>query len=403
MALKERRLISIKDKFITINHPSLEWFNDVKISLMNRIKSWNKNEYPLFYLENEKDLISGAKKYAQLIDQEIAGNLSEEDAVALKSIKDWIELFKNYPSELNNLLDERVSLEFNLKMLKDLNLYKGEARDVQITIKKDGKFVTEIITLRKEDYNLKLTINNLKEQIKLIDGSLGKIGRLQERVIKQAMAMDLMTIIQRELEYSVKNSSTPSNEIVSQLEVLNVLLKDSDFNANSYGVFKIANQKFNKEVADLFNLKNPIKKTNPQDHTEITKAIESKITTPKTAENPEANNLTPAPAPALAPANDNSNAPKRTGPLSTMYSKIASLTPYQKFMVTAKLSAIGYGAYKFFWFKKSGNTVEIITEKKPQDPVMAKTQKIEDQNTKKNSSVIEIHLENLITRKNNLH
>jgi hypothetical protein len=405
IALKERKLISFTDKFIILNHPKLDWINETKRSLLSRIKNWNKNQYPLFYLDTEANVLPLAKSYADLISKEVAGSLDDEGKKSLENIRSMLSAYQNYQKDLDNLLEERISLQYNLNMLKDIKLSKDETRDIKLTIKKDGVFTSEIITLRKSDRNIDLVKNSLEAQIKELDGKFNSVGKIHERVLSQAMLKDMLTIIQRELEYSVKNATEISPELTKSLEDLEKILADNAFEPSSFGVYKITNQVFKTEVYDLFNFTNPIKKIVNENHIAVRKYIEKffkKSGASEVVQDVEKSTIDEQTK--LASKIANPSEIQKDGPIKKLYAKIATFTPYQKFMASTKLSLIGYGAYRFFWFKEDPkNPVEVTASKNGEvvvvDPLHQQavegTKKVSDENSQGNSKVIEIHLENL--------
>lgn len=413
IALKERKLISFKDKMVIVNYPKVEWLNNTKKSLITRIKNWNRNQYPLFYLDQSDKFAIIAKSYSDLMTKELNNAITDDEKSALTILRDWITTYKNYQSDLDLLLEERISLQYNINMLKEIKLNKGEVRDIKVTIKKGGAYISEVITLRAEDRNLEFTLKNYKDQIKELDGKLSSFGKIQERVIKQAMAKDVVTIVQRELEHSVKNTDSIAPEISAHLDELNSLLKNADLEPSSYGVYKITNQVFSDELGDLFSrsgdeaVKEVTNKNQFSIRGQIEKFFGKKKETVETA-------VAVVENVAKAVENQTKDAGtlvtkselKREGPLKKIYAKIATFTPYQKFSAATKLGVVGYGAYRFFWMKKEPTSMVTITtptQLNPEpmhDEQVQNTQKVDQANSDGNTSVVEVHLENLLKSNN---
>jgi hypothetical protein len=354
-AFKDKKLISFSNKYITINHPRFEWYVDVRKKLLTYVKNWNKNNYPTFYLDNKENFLTEAKEFYSLIGKEAENSLSDSEKVTLENIKSWISSYQNYSTELEQLLDQRISLQYNLDTLKKIKLSKKEVRDIKITTKVGEDFKTEIITLREVDSNLGLVLNRLKDKIKDLDGKLNNFGLIEERVIKQALLQDALTILQRELEYNVKNAATASPEAVEQLKALEEILQNNSFEPSTYGIFKITNSAFKSELAELFSVKKLYKNIQSVNERKVRDTIAT-IVENSTTKNSGENRLL-------------EKEKFKKGTLRKIYNKVATFTPYQKFMTTTKLAAVGYGAYRFFWFQKDAQTgsdtkepIEEVTE-----------------------------------------
>lgn len=417
IALEERKLLSFKDKMFIIKQPSIEWYLNAKKGLTTLIKSWNKNRYPLFYLDSSDEIVPLAKSYADLLTEEMAGPLSEESRKKMDIINDWIESYKAYQSQLDHLLEERISYQYNIKVLKQLRIKKDEAVDIKLNFKIDGKNVTQVVTVRKEDRNLSFLISELEKKIAEFDGSSTQFGKIQERVIKQAIAGDVLTILQRELEFSVKNSNQNAEELAKKLIELNAILKDETLNASTYGVHKVVNHVFRKEVSELLHINSPFKKIRDMNHFMIRNQIEKVFG--KKVKDGEALVQEVKKAEKDAVKLVSKAELNKDGPLKKLYSKIGTFTPYQKFMVSTKLSVIGYGAYRYFIVKK-GSTVEVTgvdgsavpvegspstevdtttaTEIKDHETAIEITNKNEVEKSNAESHVIEVHLENLFKK-----
>jgi len=251
LALKERKLITFNEKIMQINYPRLEWINRAKKSLNNSLRNWNNNRYPAFYLFNEEEVVPLVKRYSENLEKILTNTLpldDEETTKAYVAIADWLKAFENYKSDMDQLLEERISLQYNLNLLKKIKISPDESRDIQLTIKKSGELKSEIITLRKEDYNLGFTINKLKSEIDELDGGFLKNGKIKDRIIRQAMLLDMLTILQREVESRLKNTSTPNELVLKELEKINLIIKNSDYTPSTFGVYKITNKIFIREL-----------------------------------------------------------------------------------------------------------------------------------------------------------
>lgn len=251
-ALVEKKLLKFSNKFVTIQHPRLDWINRVRISFNKSLKNWNNNKYPAFYSFSDEDVLPHAKQYFETINSMITPDMAvaPEATKNYEMINSWMKAFENYQKDIDNLLEERISLQFNLALLKKLKI-KSDVQDVKFVYRKNGKSVEEVVTIRKSDKDKNYHIKRLKTEITNMDGSLFKNGRIKERVIRQAMLMDMLTILQREFEYSLKNMELPNPELIKEFNRINELIATAEFEPMTYGVYRVTNSVFLKEVATL--------------------------------------------------------------------------------------------------------------------------------------------------------
>lgn len=254
--LANKKLLSFSDKFITIEHPNLDWINSARASLNKSIKNWNSNKYPAFYIFSDEDVVSVAKRYFKVTTDKVpADSIPEEDAIKdYELVQSWIKSYENYQTEVEQLLEEKISLQYNLSLLKKLKLKDDEKRDIKITIKRAGQFVDEVVTLRKSDKDLEYQIAKIKSELKDFDGSLINNGKIKDRIIRQAALKDMLTIVQREFEYSLKNSPAVTDDMGLELERLEALIKKPELQPTTYGVYRISNQVFIRELVALSKL-----------------------------------------------------------------------------------------------------------------------------------------------------
>lgn len=249
--LVQKKLITFTEKKAQIHYPKLEWINRVRKSFHASLRNWNNNRYPSFYLFNKEDIVPTAKIYSANLEKIITNQVPLEDEEITKAylnVAEWTKSFKNYQSELNQLIEERISLQYNLSLLKKLKLKDNDPIDVHITIKREGVLKNEIITLRREDKNLKALINKLKMKMVELDGTFIKNGKIKDRIVRQAMLLDILGILHREMEFVIKNSPTPNEETLKELASLSALIKNTEFSPSTYGIYKIENKVFIREI-----------------------------------------------------------------------------------------------------------------------------------------------------------
>lgn len=391
-ALVDKKLITFTNKFVTVEHPRLDWINRVRHSLNQSIKNWNNNKYPAFYIFSDEDIVTHAKNYYKTVDSMVSADVpvAKEASANLEIVTGWIKSFENYQKDIDNLLEERISLQYNYSLLKKLKLKKDEVRDIKLTIKRNGQFVEEIITVRKSDKDVDYQIKRFKEQIREMDGTLFKNGKIKERVIRQAMLNDILTILQREFEYGLKNSAAPNNELVKELDKINALLKNSTFKPTTYGVYRITNKVFLRELAALSKLDVAYKKFVETPLLKFKEVIEAFI-----HNRPLKGELNP-------------NEPEKVGIFKKLYTKITNITPKQAATGAGVVALAGLGAERYFWIgarsseEMPNQTVEEVIEPAQSEESnsahqeqVRRSEEVHSQESAGHSQVIEVHVDEL--------
>ena len=254
--LKKAKRLSTLDKVFVLHLPAADWFNAVRRSVLTHLKTWNKNRYPLYYLSKDNNYEIIGKNISVLLEKQSSNTLSEDETKMLTKVMTEIDKFTNYQKDVEAIINERASLQYNLKVLKSLVLENNEPVDLKLTIKKATGDVSEIVTIRKEDYNRPLIIDKYRKLLIEFNGHAFRPGVLEDRILKQAMLKDIVTIYHREVEYAFKNSvldpKSPEYLKLQQLyDTLTLALKNSDFDASAYGMFRLENQTLRTEFMRL--------------------------------------------------------------------------------------------------------------------------------------------------------
>ncbi|MDO9181042.1 MAG: hypothetical protein Q7U04_01475 [Bacteriovorax sp.] len=383
-ALVDKKLLTFTEKRIQIHYPYSEWINKVKKSFNTNFRNWNNNRYPAFYIFNDEDVVNISKKYAENLEKISSNQVSIDDEATTKAfitVQDWIKSFQNYKVEMDQLIEERISLQYNIKLLKKLKLNDDEARDIQMTFKRGGISTNEIITFRKEDHNLKFTINKFQSDIKELDGSILKNGLIKDRAIRQAMLLDMLTILQREMEFTVKNAAAPSDDIVKELKTISNLIKNSEFAPSTYGIYKVHDKVLFRELIATSKLDvvyNKIKEPLLQLKNMAFDYFKNKSPTTET---------------------------EKIGFFKKVYTKITSITLKQASISGGSVIVLGYGLERYFLLAESN--FQKIEELPPTNTLspddlahqqqLEQTQKVEDKRQDAQSSAIEVHLNELIS------
>lgn len=374
-SLVDKKLITFTNKFVTVQHPRLDWINRARASLNRSIKNWNNNKYPAFYIFHDEDIVTEAKRYFKTVHSMVASDVdvAPEASKNLELVNGWMKSFENYQQDVDHLLDERISLQYNLSLLKKLKLKDDEVRDIKLTFKKNGQLVEEIVTLRKSDKDLQYQIKKLKTEIKNLDGTLFSNGKIKDRVIRQAMLADILTILQREFEYAVKNTSTPDPELIKELDKINALIKNSKFQPSTYGVYRITNQVFLRELAALSKLDVAYKKFIETPALKLKEIVNAFI-----QNRPVKNAANPKEA-------------EKIGFFKRVYAKITSITPKQAATGAGVVAVAGLGIERYFWFGQESS----IGEDRGHEEQLERTEEEDEQKSEGHSRVIEVEIDEL--------
>ncbi|MBC7714849.1 MAG: hypothetical protein H7177_15995 [Rhizobacter sp.] len=372
-ALTEKKLLSFTNKFVTVEHPSMNWLNRARASLNKSIKNWNNNKYPAFYIFSDEDVVPAAQKYFKVITDKIpADSIPDEDAVKnYELVQSWIKSYQDYQTEVDQLLEERISLQYNLALLKKLKLKDEDPRDIKLSVKRAGQFVDEVVTLRKSDKDLAFQIKKLKSELKEFDGTLLKNGKIKDRIIRQAALTDMLTIVQREFEYALKNAPNATEDMTKELETLNTLIKQPELQPTTYGVYRITNKVFIREVIALSKLDVAYKKFVQAPVLKFKEVIDAFIKN--------------------RPLN-NANEVEKVGIFKRIYAKISSITLKQASIGTGVTVAAGIGVERYF----SIVGTPVVTEDR--DSHAAQVERTEEEAVKaseEHSKVVEVEINEL--------
>jgi hypothetical protein len=404
--LVDKKLVTFKEKIILVHYPSLNWINKVKTSFTNSLRNWNSTRYPAFYIFSDEDIIPTATTYAVNIEKIISRQLTADDTESIKAaqaVEDWTKVFEGYKLEMDQLLEQRISLQYNINLLKELKLGPNETRDIQLSVKRGGVLQDEIITLRAEDKNLGFTIKKLKNEMTTLDELFGSNGKIKERIIRQAMLKDILTIVHRELEHALKNSTAPSAEAIAELSRITMMLKNSEDMASSYGTFKITNKVFIREMASALKLDSAYQKvTTPVSN--IRSILSNYFTSAKTeVENlvpdrvqfPDLNSTSTDNNAFVAPTVDSTAAPTETQKVGFLQGTFASISNVSaKGVVTAAVVVVGGIELNRYFSVKTNSTTEVKNDSK-QTAILENTKKKIQDKTNSISTMVEVQINDL--------
>jgi hypothetical protein len=368
--LREKKLITMKEKMMQLEYPHLAWINRVKKSFNISLKNWNYKRYPAFYLSHDDEVVPIAKSYSQALEKELNNEVDEQATQTLTMVRAWQSSYENYNKELNDLIEERVALQYNYTLLKKLDL-QNETRDIQLSFKKDGLVSTEVFSLHPEDNTYKSLLGDLKNRMNELDGGLIRDGKIKERIVKQAMLQDTLTIVQRELEHDIKNSDQVSTDLLRELSHLNNVMSNSDFSPSTYGIFKITNKVFISELLSLSKLDIAYKKfQKPLDKLETIFMNFSD--------------------------GNKKNKKEKLGIFARVYARISHITPAQLATGTAVTATAGIGTYRYFWFNPATGSATGQPSNDPHQVQLDQTAKEINSQNDSNSQIIEVQIDEVL-------
>jgi hypothetical protein len=378
--LYDKKLLKFSNKFVTVQHPGLDWINKTKIALNRSLKNWNNNKYPAFYIFSDEEVVYQAKSYFKTVNSMITTGITPrgEASKNLKVVSGWMKSFDNYQKDINNLLEERISLQYNLNILKKFKLTE-DIQDIKLVIKRDGKFIEEIVTLRKSDKDKKSLVARLNGEIKALDGDLLQNGKIKDRIIRQAALNDMITITHREFEYGLKNAAVPHEELSLELARMNSLLARAELKPTTYGVYRVTNSVFIRETLAATKIDRVYKKfldTPAMKFKEIIDAFIKKKT--------------------------NQTEVEKIGIFKRVYLKVTNITPKQLAIGGGSVVVAGIGYERYFAVEDHpysieqvvGNMEDVkeIDDKKHQEQ-LERTQEEDEKRTGEHTEVVEVELE----------
>lgn len=376
--LVDKKLLTFTNKFVTVQHPKMDWMNRARISLNKSIKNWNNNKYPAFYIFHDEEVVTHAKNYFQTIHSMVNPDVKvAPDATKnMEMVQGWIKKFESYEVDIDNILDERITVQYNLSILKKLK-FKEESTDIKLTFKRDGKYVEEVITLRKSDKDLDYQIKRLKKEIDDLDGTIFRSGKIKERIMRQAMLSDALTIVHREFEYALKNTPNPDPELTKEFERITALLKNSQYSPTTYGVYRITNKVFIREFLALSKLDVAYKTFAEAPLVKFRQVVDAFIHN----------------RPIITAADK-----EKIGIFQKAYTKITNITPKQLAIAGAVAVAGGLGFERYFAL--SGDSITQIENSSKGDPAheeqINNSIKQDARESEGHSTAVEIEIEKIM-------
>jgi hypothetical protein len=225
-ALEAKQLVHRSHSSLTIQRPR----PSILASLYKRTERFfarviNDNRYPAYYIFDEEETTSKIIAYIRGYTRpDFRRSVGEGNAINDfgPEVRRWLDDYENYSTQIDDLVKTRVSIAYNLNLLKH---YKSSAPDIDrvtLSFYKNGKLEETIFTFRREDDNLTVLIRDLERELKRFDGGFFakesrdhvrvnfdffNEGAIRDRVLQQSRLRDKILILNRESEFAYMNIS----------------------------------------------------------------------------------------------------------------------------------------------------------------------------------------------------
>ncbi|MDD0851908.1 hypothetical protein HBN50_02320 [Halobacteriovorax sp. GB3] len=271
-AAEDKELVHRSTDSLIVNKPKESIRKVIYDKTYRFFRFVNDNEFPTYYIFDEEETLSSVIVYVKAL----AGDPKAQQKLEELNIKigKWLSDYQAYNDQVKELLETRVSIKYNLELLK---LYKKKAKDfdrVELQFKKNGKWEPTVFTFRKEDENLKNLIEHLEHDLKYFDGGIfapkkqnefDRInfnfltdGVIKNRISHQAKLKDKLVILHRELEFAYLNigkraefthtTAEQKAEIQALYQKITKILKDESIQPSSYARRNISYSKAKEEL-----------------------------------------------------------------------------------------------------------------------------------------------------------
>lgn len=375
-ALADKKLFTKTNKFIIVEHPRLEWINAIRGKLQTRVQNWSINKYPAFYIHDEKESLKTIQTHVRTVSS-TSTKLSAEQKLAQTYMRAIKRSYQVYAKDLEELMNERISYQYNLNLLKKIKIKKNEVTSFKLTFLKKGKKIETVYNLKQNDKSLAFIIKDIEQNIREFDGTLFKNGKLKDRVIKQAATADILNIYLEELNMTVINNKGVSlKSLRNEIGLLENILNSQALKPSTYGVYRITNQTFIKEINSITKADILAKKYIGPPFLKVKEIFEKYIKDPlakKTAE-------------------------EKIGMFQKVYAKVTTITPKQILIGTTLTAGVGIGATAYFAVGEP-EVVEIqIKEGTPPPPEvdLEETTGIIEEETQMQNDVINAEIERFL-------
>lgn len=249
--LVQKKLIGFSNKFVTVNHPRLEWINKASKAITRKLQNWNTNVYPQFFLLRSQDVVNDSQVLAEAY--VLNKKFTSKQSQSKKDIAKWIANYKTYEQDINNLIKDRAVNQYNYAIVKKLKFKNVKDKKLELIFSRNGEQIRKFYEIDSEDALEKVKVE-LKRNLQHFDGSFVRNGAIKQRVIDQAFYKESLSIYLRELKLARDNAKAPSVALTEEIKRVTNLVKDDKLSPTTFGIYQINNTVFSYEMAHLAKL-----------------------------------------------------------------------------------------------------------------------------------------------------
>lgn len=157
----------------------------------------NNNFRPIYYIENDEASYPKILRYFELLDTD---NITDQEFMTIDSeIKSWITSFKNYPKDIESLINQYSVYTTYIEKLRDfkpkdypfklqLDLYTGD---------ENARILERFISSDEDLTSVTLYLKNKKKS--LMGTSMFREGKIDERELQQALISERLKFLEAEI------------------------------------------------------------------------------------------------------------------------------------------------------------------------------------------------------------
>lgn len=269
--LAQKKLVGFSNKFVTVNHPRLDWINKASKALTRKLQNWNTNVYPQFFLLRSQDVVNDSQILADAY--VLNKKFTSKQSQSKKDVAKWIANYKTYQQDIDNLIKDRAVNQYNYTIVKKLKFKNLKDTKLELIFSRKGSQVRKFYDIDSPDALEKVKVE-LKRNLNHFDGSFVRSGAVKQRVIDQAFYKESLSIYLRELKLARDNATNPSSALAEEIKRITNLLKNDTFSPSTFGIYQINNKVFTYEMAHLAKLDVAYKKFVEKPQLKIEQVIE---------------------------------------------------------------------------------------------------------------------------------
>ncbi len=230
----------------------------------------NGNYEPTYFASDEDQILefssrfsrAGSPAFLEKMEPGSSYKGTEEEIEALREARDfitnqWVFYYMNFKKDIDNLIDNEVTLHAQLWALKKQLELKVDWDDFILPIIRDGAFAGFVEYPFQNAADVKVKINKLDEQIKSQKNTWFNDGFIQHRKFEQALIRSNLEILRNRLLFYKRNEVALGNvfglEQEAVLQTIEELLDDQALNPDTKSVKKLERKIFWRELRGLQN------------------------------------------------------------------------------------------------------------------------------------------------------